>query len=130
MKVFQKLLKTNPPLRTNNNSNTNSLQSIIIFITLWKLVILLLFLFVVPMIVVWWDMASIPPLSYDLLKCSHALLKHILVFHCKENLGLFSVPIQVLAYGCLEGLSKVVYIVVTKSNICLQHCYCISSSFG
>jgi hypothetical protein len=45
--------------------------------------------------------------TYDLLDCSHVLLEHILVFHHKENLGLFNVqvPIQVLAYGCLEGLS-------------------------
>jgi hypothetical protein len=55
------------------------------------------------------------------IKAFHALLKHILVFHHKENLGLFNVQtlIQVLAYGCLKGLSKVVHIVVTKSGICL-----------
>jgi len=67
----------------------------------WKLIILLLFLFVVAMIVVWWHMESIPPLPYDLLELSHALLEHTLVFHRKKNLGLFKVqaPIQVLAYG-------------------------------
>ncbi len=63
-----------------------------------------------------------------LLPCS---CKTILVFHHKKNLGLFSVqaPIQMLAYGCLEGLSKNVYIAITKSNIYLQHCYCTSSSY-
>jgi len=35
-----------------------------------------------------------------------------------------------LAYGCMEGLSEVVYIAITKSSIDLQHCYYISSSFG
>ncbi len=82
------------------------------------------------MIVVWWDMESVPPLPYDLLEHSHALLEHTLDFHRKENLGLFSVqvPIQVLAYGCMEGLFEVVYIAITKSNINLQHCCCISSS--
>jgi len=75
-------------------------------------------------------MENITPLPYDLLECSHALLKHTLVFHHKENFGLFSVqaPIQVLAYGCLEGLSEAVYIVVTKSGIGLQHYCCTSSS--
>jgi len=84
------------------------------------------------MIIMWWEMENVPPPPYDLLERSHALLEHILVFHYKENLGLFNVqgPIQVLIYGCLEGLSEVVYIVVTKSDICLQHCCCISSSFG
>jgi hypothetical protein len=48
----------------------------------------------------------LPP--YDLLECSHALLEHILIFHHKENLGLFSVQahIQMLVYGCLEGYLK------------------------
>jgi hypothetical protein len=75
---------------------------------------------------------KIPPLLYDLLKHSHVLLDHTMVFHCKKNLGLFSVqaPIQVLAYGCLEGLFEIVYIVLTKSGIYLQHCCCTSSSFG
>jgi hypothetical protein len=69
-------------------------------------------------------MENVPPLPYDLLECSHALLEHTLVFHHKENLGLFSVqvPIQVLIYGCLEGLFEPIYIVVTKSCIYLQHC--------
>ncbi len=60
-----------------------------------------------------------PPLLYDLLEHSHVLLDHILVFHRKENLGLFSVqvPIQVLAYGCLEGLSEAVYTAITKLDI-------------
>jgi hypothetical protein len=82
------------------------------------------------MIVVWREMENIPPPPYDLLERSHALLDHILIFHCKENLGLFNVQalIQVLAYGCLEGLFEVVYIVVTKLNICLQHCCYTSSS--
>jgi len=81
------------------------------------------------MLMVWWEMENVPPSPYVLLECSHALLKHIMVFHCKENLGLFNVqaPIQVLAYGCLEGLSEVVYIVITKSDKCLQHC-CYTSS--
>jgi hypothetical protein len=43
------------------------------------------------MIVVWWEMENVPPPPYDLLKHSHALLEHILVFHHKENLGLFNV---------------------------------------
>jgi len=75
-------------------------------------------------------MENVPPPPYDLLEHSHALLDHTLIFHHKENLGLFNVqaPIQVLAYGCLEGLFKVVYIFVAKSNICLQHCYYTSSS--
>ncbi len=75
------------------------------------------------MIVMWWEMENVLPLPYDFLEHSHALIAHILVFHREENLGLFSVqvPIQVLAYGCLEGLSKVVYIVFTKSSIYLQH---------
>jgi hypothetical protein len=49
-------------------------------------------------------MGSIPLLPYDLLECSHALLKHTLIFHHKENLGLFNVlaPIQVLAYVCIK----------------------------
>jgi hypothetical protein len=77
-------------------------------------------------------MENVPFPPYYLLECSHALLEHILIFHCKENLGLFSVraPIQVLAYGCLEGLSEVVYIAITKSSIYLQHCCYTSSSFG
>jgi len=60
-----------------------------------------------------------PLLLYDLLEHSHVLLNHILVFHRKENLGLFSVQvlIQVLAYRCLEGLSKAIYIAITKSDI-------------
>jgi len=60
-----------------------------------------------------------PPLLYDLLERSHVLLDHILVFHYKENLGLFNVqvPIQVLAYGCMEGLSEVVYTAITKLDI-------------
>jgi hypothetical protein len=64
-------------------------------------------------------MENVPPLPYDLLEHSHALLEHTLDFHCKENLGLFNVqaPIQVLAYGCLEGLFEVVYIAITKSSI-------------
>jgi hypothetical protein len=75
-------------------------------------------------------MESIPPPPYDLLEHSHAILKHTLVFNHKENLGLFNVhaPIQVLAYGCLEGLSKAVYITITKSSMYLQHCCCTSSS--
>jgi hypothetical protein len=76
------------------------------------------------MIVVWWEMENVPPLPYDILERSHVLLNRTLLFHHKENLGLFNVqaPIQVLAYGCLEGLFKVVYIVITKLGICLQHC--------
>jgi hypothetical protein len=52
-------------------------------------------------------MENVPPLPYDLPECSHALLDHTLIFHRKKNLGLFNVqvPIQVVAYGCLEGLS-------------------------
>jgi hypothetical protein len=130
LKVSKNLPRANLPLWTNNNSNTNSLQLTIIFRTIWKLIILLLFLFVFAMIVVWWEMENVLPPPYDLLECSHALLDHTLIFHRKENLGLFNVqaPIQVLAYGCLEGLFKVVYIVVTKSCICLQHCCYTSSS--
>jgi len=77
-------------------------------------------------------MENIPPPPYDLLERSHALLKHILIFHPKENLGLFSVhtPIQVFAYGCLEGLFEAIYITITKSCICLQHYCCISSTSG
>jgi hypothetical protein len=73
-----------------------------------------------------------PLLPYDLLEFSHALLKHILVFHHKKNLGLLSVqaPIQVFAYGGLEGLFEIICIAITKSSICLQHCCCTSSSFG
>jgi hypothetical protein len=73
---------------------------------------------------------NIPLLPYDLLELSHVLLEHTLIFHHKKNLGLFNVqaPIQVLAYGCLKGLSEAIYIVITKSNICLQHCCCTSSS--
>jgi len=69
------------------------------------MLIILLFFFVVAMIVVWWEMENVPPLPYDLLQCSHALLDHTLVFHRKKNLVLFSVqtPIQMLAYGCMEG---------------------------
>ncbi len=121
LKVSRKLPRINPHLWTNNNLNTNSLQSTIIFRTLWKLIILLLFLFVVATIVVWWGMENVPPLPYDLLKHSHVLLEHTLVFHHKENLGLFSVqvPIQVLAYGCLEGLFEIIYTSITKSNIYL-----------
>jgi hypothetical protein len=76
----------------------NSLQLATIVRILWKSVIFLVFLFVVAMIVVWWDMENVPPSPYDLLECSHALLEHTLVFHHKENLGLFDVqvPIQVL----------------------------------
>jgi hypothetical protein len=82
---------------------------------------IVVFIFVVAMIVVWWEMENVPPPPYVLLEHSHALLKHTLVFHRKENLGLFSVlaPIQVLVYWCLEGLSKVVYTTITKSGICL-----------
>jgi hypothetical protein len=32
---------------------------------------------------------KIPPSPYVLLKCSHVLLEYNLVFHHKENLGLF-----------------------------------------
>jgi hypothetical protein len=65
---------------------------------------------------VWWEMENVPLSPYDLLKYSHVLLKHMLVFHHKENLGLFSVqtPIQMLAYRCLEGLFKIVYTIVLK----------------
>jgi hypothetical protein len=42
LKVSWKLPRANPPLWTKHNSNTNSLQLVIIFKTLWKLVILLL----------------------------------------------------------------------------------------
>jgi len=42
LKVSKKLPIVNPPLWTNNNSSINSLQSTIIFKTLWKLIILLL----------------------------------------------------------------------------------------
>jgi hypothetical protein len=92
---------------------------------------MVLFFSIVTMIVVWWDMENVPPPPYDLLKYSHALVDHTLVFHHKENLGLFSVqtPIQVFAYGCLEGLSKAIYIAITKSGICLQHCSSTSSSY-
>jgi hypothetical protein len=132
LKVFWRLVRINLNLWTNINLSINSSQLAIIFRILWKLIILLFFLFVVVTIVVWWDMENIPLPPYDLLEHSHVLLEHILVFHHKENLGLFSAqaPIQVLAYGCLEGLSKTVYTAVTKSCILLQHCYCTSSSFG
>jgi hypothetical protein len=68
---------------------------------------------------VWWEMKNIPPSPYDLLNCSHALLEHILVFYHKKNLGLFNVQarIQALAYGCLEGLSKAIYIAITNLGI-------------
>ncbi len=46
---------------------------------------------VITMIMVWWDMESVPPPPCDLLEHSHVLLEHTLVFHYKENLGLFSV---------------------------------------
>jgi len=52
--------------------------------------ILVIFL-VVAMIVVWWEMENVPLPPYDLLERSHALLEHTLVFHHKENLGLFNV---------------------------------------
>ncbi len=132
MKVSWRLPTTNPPLWTNNNSSSNSLQSAIIFRTLWKLVILLLFLSIFIMIVVWWNMENVPSLLYNLQEHSHVLLKHILVFHHKKNLGLFNVqtPIQVLTYGRLEGLFKAVYTIVAKSNIYLQHYCCTLSSFG
>jgi len=73
------------------------------------------------MIAVWWRMENVPPLPYDLLKHSHVISEHTLVFHHRENLGLFSVqvPIQVLTYGCLEGLFEIVYTSITKSNIYL-----------
>jgi hypothetical protein len=55
-------------------------------------------------------MENVPPLLYELLEHSHALLDHTLVFQRKENLGLFNVQtlIHMLTYGCLEGLSKVI----------------------
>ncbi len=73
-------------------------------------------------------MENVLPPPYDLLEHPHALLEPILVFHRKKNLGLFNVqaPIQVLAYGCLEGLFEVVYTIITKPCICLQHSCCIS----
>ncbi len=43
------------------------------------------------MIVVWWEMENVPLPPYDLLERSRALLEHTLVFHHKENLGLFNV---------------------------------------
>jgi len=124
LEVSRKLPEANPLLRTNNNLNTISLQSTIIFKTLWKLIILLLFLSIVAIIVVWWEMENVSPSPYDLLERSHALIKHTLIIYHKKILGLFNVktPIQVLAYGCMEGLFEVVYIAVTKSNMCLQHC--------
>jgi hypothetical protein len=72
----------------------------------------------------------LPP--YDLLEHSHALLEHTLVFHHKENLGSVNVqaPIQVLAYGCMEGLFGAIDIAITKSSICLQHGCSISSLYG
>jgi len=75
------------------------------------------------MIVVWWEMENVLPPPYDLLKHSHGFLKHILVFHHKENLGLFIVQtlIQVLAYGCLEGLFEIVYIIITKFDALPSH---------
>jgi len=84
------------------------------------------------MIVVWWEMENVSPLPYDLLDRSHALQNHTSVFHHKENLGLFNVqvPIQVFAYGCLERLFEIVYTVVAKLGIYLQHCYCTSLSFS
>jgi hypothetical protein len=77
-------------------------------------------------------MENVPPPPYDLLEHSHVLLKHILIFYRKENLGLFTVQtlIQMLAYRCMEGLSEVVYIAITKLDIYLQHCYYTSSSHG
>ncbi len=64
-------------------------------------------------------MENVPPSPYDLLEHSHVLLKHILIFYYKENLGLFNVqvPVQVLTYGCMEGLFEIVYIAITKSDI-------------
>jgi len=43
-------------------------------------------------------MENVPPPPYYLLECSHALLEHIQIFHCQQNLGSFNVqaPIQVL----------------------------------
>jgi hypothetical protein len=52
--------------------------------------ILVIFL-VVAMIVVWWEMENVPLPPDDLLERSRALLEHTLVFHHKENLGLFNV---------------------------------------
>jgi hypothetical protein len=49
------------------------------------------YIIVVAMIVVWWEMENITPPPYDLLKNSHVLLEHTLVFHHKANLGLFNV---------------------------------------
>jgi hypothetical protein len=71
------------------------------------------------MTTVWWDIESVPPPTYVLLKPSYVLLEHIVAFHRKENLVLFSVQmlVQVLAYGCLERLT--VYVPITESNICL-----------
>ncbi len=43
------------------------------------------------MTMVWWDMESVPPPSYELLEHSHALLEHTLAFHHEKNLGLFNV---------------------------------------
>jgi len=37
---------------------------------------LTLFLYIVAIIVVWWDMENVPPLPYDFLECSHALSEH------------------------------------------------------
>ncbi len=90
---------------------------------------MLLFFSIVAMIVVWWEMENVPPPLYDLLECSHVLLEYTLIFHHKENLGLFNVqvPIQVLAYGCMEGLFEAIYIAITKLGINLQHCCCTSS---
>lgn len=91
---------------------------------------------VVVMTMVWWDIENVPPPTYALLECSYVLLEHILAFHGEENLGLnlglFSVQmlVRVLAYGCLEGLTKAFYIPITQLGICVQHSCCTSSSFG
>jgi hypothetical protein len=64
---------------------------------------------------------DVPPPLYDLMEHSHVLLDHTIMFHCKKNLGMFSLQmlIQVITYGCLEGLFEFVYTIVTKLSIYL-----------
>jgi hypothetical protein len=66
-------------------------------------------------------MEKIPLPTYGLLEWSHALvsiMRKILAFSlCKHLCN---------ACGYLQGLYEIIYNVVTKSRICLQHC-CTSS---
>jgi hypothetical protein len=64
------------------------------------------------------DMEEDPLPTYGLLEWSHALVSIMRKIHaCSLHKHLCDV------YGCLQGLYEIVYNVVTKSHMCLQHCY-------